>query len=279
MGFGHRFLSILLLSVICNSATFAGEIELSGIYLGKNLFVRNPLAEGNSFCVTNIFVNGQELVNLPRSSAIQIDLSTFMINESIKIKVVHKDGCAPSFINPDVITNSRGFAFLFTQIDDNSINWITTGESPDGYFELEKVKWKGWQRIDSITGKEQIDNNQYSVEAKHYAGDNQYRIIFYENQGEVFKSEEVNFYSLIKPVTFFPIDKVIDLISLSRATDYEIYNETGDLILEGFGDYINVDHLDYDEYTIIIENEPAQIYKPKPEIIYKPRKKRKNGGD
>lgn len=276
----NRFIHIIFLIVLCSTIGYAGEIELTGVYLGKNLFVRNPLDPGsNSYCVTNIYVNGKELINLPRTSAIQIDLSRFSLNESIEIRVLHKDGCTPSFINPAVITNNRGFEFLFIQIDDNSINWITAGETPEGYFELEKIRWKGWQRIDSISGKGQIDNNQYSLEAAHYAGDNEYRLIFHQKQGRIYESEEVNFYSLLKPVTFFPVDKVVDLISLSRPTDYEIYNESGDLLIEGFGEYIDVDKLDYDEYTIIIENQPAEIYKPKPEIIYKPRRKRKNSGN
>ncbi len=264
------------LLIFISATTLAGEINLSGSYLGKNVFVRNPLDPTTSnYCVTTIFLNGRELTNLPRASAIQIDLSGFNLNDEILIRVIHKEGCTPSFINPGVITNKRGFEFLFTQVDDNSINWITTGETPDGYFEVMKMKWKGWQKIDSVRGKGQIDNNQYSLEADHYSGDNQYHLIFH-NQTDSYESEEINFYSLLKPITFFPVNKVIDLISLSRPTDYEIYDESGELVLTGYGEYIDVDHLAYEEFTIIIENEPAQFYKPKPEIIRKPRRKKKN---
>lgn len=256
-------------------------IKIQGSYLGKNLFVRNPInPANNTFCVLNISVNGRELQDLPRSSAIQIDLSAFQLNDPVEIRVTHKAGCEPAFINPDVLTNQRGFAFLFTQVDDNSINWITAGETPGGYFQLEKMRWKGWQAIDSIAGKGQIDNNQYSVGAHHYSGDNAYRITYHTAAGELFVSNETNFYSLQKQVTFFPIEAVYDLITLSRPTDYEVYDEMGQLVRDGFGEYIDVDDLPVDrEYTIIIENEPAQFFKPKPEIIRKPKRKRKNNKD
>lgn len=258
----------------------AGEITLKGVYLGKNIFVRNPyLSESKTFCITNIYVNGSELYNLPKSSAIQIDLKGFSFKDPVEIRVVHKDNCLPVFINPNAITNNRGFDFLFTQIDDNSINWITAGESPGGYFIIEKEKWTGWQRVDSVVCKGQIDNNQYSLEAHHYSGDNTYRVVFHNAIEEISISEEMIFYSLLNPITLYPTDKVIDLISLSRPTDYEIYDEYNKLVMKGFGEEIIVDALPYAEYTIIIENEPITFDKPKPEIIRRKRSKKNDAGN
>ena len=270
----RHFLFILFFAALGHA--HAGEIKLSGAYLGTNVFVRNPInPANNTFCILNIYVNGKELIGLPPSSAIQIDLSSYNLNDPIEIRVTHKEGCKPAFINPDVLNNFRRFEFLFSQIDDNSINWITTGETPGGYFLLEKMRWKGWQSIDSVSGKGKMDNNQYSLEAEHYSGDNEYRITYTTQTEEYYISEVITFYSLLKSVTFFPTNEVYDVISLSRATDYEIYDEYGKLVAEGFGEYIDVDDLPVDaEYTMIVENEPAQFYKPKPEIIRKPKRKK-----
>ncbi len=254
---------------------FAGEITLEGVYLGKNVFIRNPyISESNSFCIMNIYVNGAELFDLPKSSAIQVDLKGFSLNDPVVIRVIHKDGCLPVFINPSAITNQQDFGFLFTQIDDNSINWITAGETPGGYYIIEKDKWRGWEPADSIGAKGQIDNNQYSLETHHYSGDNQYRIIYHSLLGETSTSEEVVFYSLLPPITIYPTDKVIDFLSLSRPTDYEIYDEYDKLVMKGFAEDINVESLPYGEYSIIIENEPILIYKPKPEIIRRKRRRK-----
>lgn len=276
---GNKFYLAVLMCVSFQ-VSIAGEITLEGVYLGKNIFVRNPyLTESKSFCITNIFVNGSELFNLPKSSAIQIDLEGFSLNTPVEIRVVHKDGCLPVFINPDAITNARGFDFLYTQIDDNSINWITAGESPGGYFIIEKEKWTGWARVDSIVCKGQIDNNQYSLDAHHYSGDNTYRIIFHTARQDTSMSEEIIFYSLLYPIIVYPTEKVIDLISLSRPTDYEIYDEYDQLVMKGFGEEIIVDSLPYAEYTIIIENESISFNKPKPEIIRRKRRKKNDSGN
>ena len=69
--------------------------------------------------------------------------------------------------------------------------------------------------------------------------------------------------------------EVIDWITLSRETDYEIYDENDLLMAKGFGEYINVEGLDYGTYFIVIENEPLRIYKAEPEIIPRPPKRRK----
>ena len=264
----------ILCLLFAAQSVLAGEIQLSGVYQGRNLFVRNPyIPEQKTFCITQIFVNDVPLSNLPRTSAIQIELSHLQLGNSVEVRIVHLDGCTPLVVNPEVIRAARDFEFLFVQVDDNSINWITTGETPEGLFEIEKLKWVGWVKMKEIASKGQFDNNQYSIEASHYTGDNSYRLIYKNGKGQSFESEEVSFYSLLEPVIMYPGDKVYEWISLSRDTDWEIYNDYDSLQLKGFGSEINVNGLDYGDYYIILEDEPLKFTRPKPEII--PRKKRK----
>ena len=176
-------------------------------------------------------------------------------------------------VNAGVIQEARDFDFLFIQIDDNSINWITTGETPEGVFEIEKLKWEGWEKMMEITAKGAFDNNQYSLQASHYTGDNSYRLIYINADGEQFVSEEETFYSLLDPIKMYPGDKVDDYISLSRDTDYKIFNDYDTLMMKGYGSEINISSLDYGDYYIVLEDEPLRFSKPKPEIV--PRKKKK----
>ena len=270
------FLLLSLFFLSTGQALVAGEISLSGKYLGRNVFIRNPfLTETGAFCITEVYLNGNRLPDLPRTTAIQIDLSSLKLYEEVKIKVMHHEGCIPEFINPEVVQQDSDFQFLYVQIDDNSINWITTGEVPGGKFYIEKYKYKGWEKTDSVEAKGKIDNNQYSVTAHHYAGSNDYRLIYQAVDGAEVQGEDLNFYSSQSEVSISPPFEVIDWIELSRKTDYEVYDEQDRLLLKGFGDFLSVEHLDYGNYFIVIENEPIRIYKPEPEIIPRPRKKRK----
>ena len=261
--------------IMTGAAASAGEIIIKGTYLGKNLFVRNPFSTQNtSFCITDIYLNNARLPNLPRSSAIQIDLSEFALYADIEIRILHNDDCLPIIINPEAIQQMKEFGFLFLQIDDNSINWITAGEMPQGMFLIEKMKLEGWEMEDSVKGKGEMDNNQYSVEVRHYSGDNLFRLIYIDVNGRETLSEEMNFYSLLPPISIDPGEKVDNWISLSRETDYQIFNEEEELIMKGFGDEINVSSLPYGNFEIIIENEPFGFYRLKPEPIPRIRRKK-----
>ena len=119
-----------------------------------------------------------------------------------------------------------------------------------------------------------MDNNQYSVEVRHYSGDNLFRLIYIDVNGRETLSEEMYFYSLLPPISIDPGEKVDNWISLSRDTDYQIFNEEDELIMKGFGDEINVSSLPYGNFEIIIENEPFCFYRLKPEPIPRIRRKK-----
>lgn len=270
------YLSVILLVLQCSSL-LAGEIHIEGIYLGRNLYVRNPFdAEKEVFCINEIYVNDRLLISDSKISAIQIPLESFQLNEQIKVKIVHRDGCVPEIVNPEVISKTNSFSFLYFQIDENSINWITRGEALAGSFVVEQMKYQGWTEIYTRTGKGKIDYNQYIIEAKNYSGQNRYRIVYNLENGGSFKSEEVEYFSLLEPVEFFPTDSVTEWISLTRDADYNVLDNKGKILKSGFGNTINVDDLDYGEYRIVIENDEDFFVKPKPKITYRKKSSNKN---
>jgi hypothetical protein len=254
----------------------AQELLLSGVYRGKDIYVQNPYTnvEG-SFCIAYIEVNGQRVIEEPDLSAVKIDLSRFAINDSVNILIRHHGVCTPKVLNADVLDAANSFSYIQIIADDASISWVTTGELPGrGWYEVYKMKLDGWMPMDTVLAKGNLDNNQYSIGVDHYSGENLFKIIFhYEATSS--ESEEFSFYSDLDPIAYFPEDKIYDLITLSRPTDYVIKNHEGDILLSGYGQDIIVSSLPYGELIMVLENNEEFIFRPKPEPIDRPKKKDK----
>lgn len=255
----------------------ADELVVEGVYLGRNLFVRNPFDVGSeTFCIEEIYLNDELILSNPQTSAVQIPMENLILNDEVRIKIVHSSGCTPEIVNPEVINKMNSFSFLYFQIDENSINWITRGESLKGSFVVEQMKYGGWTSIYSREGKSKIDYNQYIIEARNYSGENRYRIIYTTANGETLRSEEVEYFSLLEPVEFFPADSVTEWISLTREADYNILDGEGKILKSGFGNTINVEDLEYGEYRIVVENDEDFFVKPKPKIVYRKKENKDN---
>ncbi len=252
---------------------------ISGVYRGKDLFVQNPYTnvEG-SFCIEYIAVNDVHVIDQPSTSAVRIDLSDYALEDSIKVFIKHHSICKPRVLNSEVLVGGNQFSFIQIMADDAAISWITTGEIPGfGYYIVEKLKLDGWFPVDTIKAKGNLDNNQYSVGVDHYAGENRFKLHYY-NGDRVLSSDEFEFYSSLEPITYFPEDNIYELINLSRPTDYVIKNYLGQVLMQGYGQDIVVFGLPYGELTLVIENREETIFRPEPEIIDRPKKKPKKTG-
>lgn len=274
--------SIFLYSGIVSAILLSGvvgytqSIELNGVYRGKNLYIQNPYdANKKAYCIQSITVNGALVANTLKSSAVQVDLQNFNLDAPVRIIITHMEGCIPRVLNPNVLQENVDFNFINHTADNSSISWITSGENPrKGEFIIEKVKIDGWEPIKKVPAKGNLDNNQYSLAVAHYSGENIFRIRYVLDDQNVI-SEEFSFYSAEDPVSYFPVDEVEDLLSLSRITDYKIKSLEGKLMMQGIAMDINVEGLPYGEYFLIIENRQETFYKPEPEIIDKKRVPRK----
>ena len=265
----------LVLSSIFLSAT-AQDITLSGVYRGKDVYVQNPfLAAEGSFCIAYISVNDQKIIEAPATSAVKIDLSKFAIDAPISILVHHNSECLPKILNPEVLKAGSVFKFIQITADDASISWVTTGEMPgDGAYILVKLKIDGWIPIITVSGKGNLDNNQYSVGIEHYAGDNRFKLKYTYSEQETV-SEEFEFYSDLDPITYYPEGDVYNMISLSRVTDYVVKNYAGEVLLKGIGQDINVESLPYGEFTLILESREETFFRPQPEVFDEPKKSKR----
>ena len=263
--------SLFIFSVV---HLYAQEIVLSGVYRGQDIYVQNPYTnvEG-SFCIAYIEVNGRRIIEQPDLSAVKVDLSRFNINDSINIIIKHHGVCTPRVLNADVLDAANSFEYLQIIADDASISWVTTGELPGrGWYEIYKMKLNGWVPIDSVLAKGKLDNNQYSIGVEHYSGENLFKINYHYEQTTT-ESEDFSFYSDLEPISYFPEDKIYDLITLSRPTDYVIKNQEGKILLQGYGQDIVVSSLPYGELIMVLENNEEFIFRPEPEPIDRPKKK------
>lgn len=255
------------------------QIRIDGVYRGKDLYIQNPYTnvEG-SFCIAFIKVNDKRLVEEPKSSAIRLNLSRFSINDSLHIIIKHHSVCQPKVLNPEVLNAGNEFEYLQITADDAAISWVTTGELPGkGWYELFKMKLDGWVPEDSVLGKGNLDNNQYSVGVRHYAGENRFKLVYHYGAEQV-ASDEFTFYSDQDPISYFPEGNVYDLITLSRPTDWVIKDYTGKIWLKGDGQDIVISNLPYGELILVIENMEETIFRPEPEIIDRPKKKSRKKG-
>lgn len=244
----------------------AQQLAIEGVYRGRDIFVQNPYnSTKNSFCIQSVVLNGRTVITSPNSSALTVDLSNFSLNDSISLLVFHYSECLPKVLNPRVLQSGSGFTIIQPYADNAAVSWITTGEQDkNGSFELEKMYLDGWKVINKMKAKGDIDNNQYSVGITHYAGDNQLRIHYISNTSSIY-SEEFSFYSAADPISFYPIDDVDEIISLSKSTDYVIKDSDGRVYKKGIALDIFVQELKPGEYILVIENREELFYKPEPE--------------
>ncbi|MGB0425196.1 MAG: hypothetical protein ACPGED_12770, partial [Flavobacteriales bacterium] len=83
----QKFFFVLLLVGMVLTAK-ADVTVLSGVYQGKDLYVKNPFsADGVGFCVFEVLVNGEVTSDEVNSSAFAIDLSVFGLKQGDAVEV------------------------------------------------------------------------------------------------------------------------------------------------------------------------------------------------
>jgi len=175
-------------------ASHAGILNLSGIYLGKNIYVQNSFAANmKDFCCNDVYLNDVKLVMNVKTSAFEIDLSHLKLYEPLTIKITHKDDCVPKILNPQVIRASSSFQYVTFNVDEKHIKWTTKGEKKQSKFYIEYLIKDTWKSILEVSGKGSILHNEYLSEIKHQAGLNKYRVKYLESDGQISYSESMNF--------------------------------------------------------------------------------------
>jgi hypothetical protein len=235
------------------------EIIITGVNNGKNIYVQNPLsAGGDGYCTQEVYLNGSLIYQNPRASAYTIRLTDLSEKAPVEIRIVYGAGCMPKVINPTAIRATNGFRYLAINITEEKVFWTTNGAQRNGKFFLEQGQKESWVPVATVNAQPAYNN--YQAEVQHYSGDNEYRIRFLQDDGEMYYSRVEAYNSSADPITFTP-NRVADKLYLSKATEYQITTLDGTEVLKGNNNEINVSSLATGVYYLIIENRQEKFFK------------------
>lgn len=245
-----------------NTIGRCAELSLSGAYQGRNLFVQNPFApDKNSFCTEQVFVNEVLVMQAIKASAYEIDLSSFKVEDPIRIRIVHKDGCEPKVLNPQVLRASNmPFQFVSFKVAKDAITWNATGDQADCIYFVEQYLNNNWLPIRTVYGKSNATGNAYSVAPNHVAGENKYRVKLQTKDAKVQYSSVEAYTSVQESVTFYP-KSVIDKITLSKDVPYQVLTADGKVIKKGKGKEILLKEMKTGVYYLNIDNRTEKFFK------------------
>ncbi|GAB4125049.1 MAG: hypothetical protein OHK0045_08300 [Raineya sp.] len=241
--------------------SFAQEIKLTGVYQGKNIYVQNPLkADQRTYCTEAVYVNGSKILDNPRSSSYEINLSKFAINAPLEIRIVHSKDCKPKVINKYVIEVKTKFKFISFTADDKSLNWTVEGESSNSVYYVEQFSNNNWTNIKVLTAQAQQNTNSYSLPVSHSTGQNTYRIKHQEKSGQIAYSQTISYNSVQGMVKFYPRN-VSNKIYFTANVSYEISNVRKQIIKKGKGKEVDLSNLQRGVYYISFDNRTEQFLK------------------
>lgn len=247
----------------------ADEINLDGIYQGKNLYVMNPFASsGVGFCVYEVRVNDQVTTDEINSSAFEIDLSLYQFNtgDQVEVTIKYKPGTTPKVLNPEVLKAKSTFTASSLKIDNktNKLLWSTTGESGSLPFIVEQYRWNKWVKVGTVQGKGTAGSNSYEIQVYPHSGENVFRIKQVDYTKRPRYSREKKYRSMTPPVSYSPVKDIETEILFSAETMYEVYNPYGNLVAKGVGTTVDVSGLEKLEkynYILHFDNQVVQFNK------------------
>ena len=253
------FISFIFLAVL-SRAQQQEEFVVSGVYNGKNLYVQNPLSSNmKDYCTREVWVNDTKVFTSPRTSAFTVNLSHLPEQAPVTVRIVHNTGCAPKIINPQVIRTLNKFRYLTIHIDNDRLEWVTSGELSSGKFFVEKWEENRWAPVITMEANGK-DNSRYETSVVHHSGENRYRIKYLQNDGETFYSSVQRYQAVVAPITFAPT-RVSDKIYLSQETDYLVKDSKGNELLKGYGKEVNLAHLSTGVYYLTFDNRTEKFFK------------------
>jgi hypothetical protein len=257
---------LLIPSLLFCAEVFSSAIVISGIYQGKDLYVKNPFSDdGVGFCVYEVLVNGELTADELSSSAFAIDFNILGIDRGAEIEVIikHKEGCEPLVLNPEVVKPHSTYQISEIEVKNNVLRWSTTGESGSLPFIVEQFRWNKWVKAGEVQGSGKKAKSEYAFELTPYSGENRVRVKQVDYTKQPRYSPEVTYSPGLAPVSFEP-KKVEDMIVFSKPTRYEIFDKYGILVKTGFEKTIDVSNLESkQEYYINYDSAFGETFKKK----------------
>lgn len=231
-------------------------IVLTGVYQGKDLYVKNPITtDGVGFCVFEVVVNGQITSDQVNSPAFAVDLKAWKLNlgDPLEIVLRCKEDCEVKIINPEVIYPNSTYEMVSVELSpDGLLKWTTIKETAKLPYNIEQFKWNKWVKVGEVQGKGVPEECSYSFQASLTSGINLFRIQQLDHKGAHF-SQDIRVTSA-KPDVQLSSLKVNKTIEFTDETDYEVYSEFGELVAKGRGKSIDSSKYFKGNYYINFDN-------------------------
>ncbi len=231
----HRFCLSIFLFLFLQTG-FSQNIILKGVYNGVNLFVINPTF-GNSFCTDSVYINENPGNYEIHSNAFEINFESMGIDSGSAVNVViyHKEGCKPVVVNSEAISLQNNFSFKSFKVNRNGTVIVSISGDPGSEpMKLQQYRWGKWVNITDITEADSIKPNEYSVKVKYHNGENQFRVVRTSETGNDIFSKVVKIRSQNEELQILS-SKVSDILKFSGETLYEIFDEKGNFMRDGYG--------------------------------------------
>jgi len=252
-----------VLIVTAVNAFSQDTLVLQGHYYGKNIYVMNPsIGNDTSFCIQKVLINGQPSKDEIHSNSFEIDFSLMNIqNEApLKILIIHNAKCHPKIINPEVIQMPNTFAFVNTKVDKTGkIIWVVKGDLYSDFI-VEEFRWNKWITIGTVAVSDTMKKNVYALDTKPYFGNDEYRISQTDEKGNTVYSKLIKYHSTTKEI-FLTTTKVTTEITFTGETAYEVFDEKGNFISDGYGISVNITDLPKGKYLINYDNKTEMVSK------------------
>ncbi|HYG38487.1 MAG TPA: T9SS type A sorting domain-containing protein [Cytophagales bacterium] len=243
------------------NSVFGGEIFVSGVYQGKNLYVQNPFSpDKKQFCTDEVFVNDIRVLSEIKHSAFTINLSHLQKGAEVEIKITYKNDCAPKIVNAFVLQKpGQHYTFNPVTIQNNAIYWSLKESVIAGRFIIEKYTDNFWKPI--ATTPVNIETTKYHQNLESYfsAGTNKFRVKYMSPEEKVYISSNISHESEGEAITFLLTSS--NKILLSKESPYEIIDADGNKIKDGRSNEIQISHLNPGIYYINYSNKSEKFLK------------------
>ena len=238
----------------------AEVVVISGIYQGKDLYVKNPITtSGVGYCIFEVLVNGSITSDEVNSPAFAVDLAAWGLKQGDGVEVVLrcKENCEVKIINPEVIyPNSTYEVAAMNVTPEGMLTWTTKSETSVIPYVIEQFKWNRWMKVGELNGGGKIDN-KYQFQAVLHSGTNTFRVYQIDHKGQRI-SQEVKVESAT-PVVTIKSNKITNSIDFSAETDYEIYSEYGSLVKSGRGSSVDATKFFKGKYYVSFDNKGGVV--------------------
>ena len=255
-----KYVFLILLFFNLAYSLIGKDTYFRGFYHGENVFIRNPyLDQKKGFCIEEVYLNGVLVIESPAVSAFELNMENLVMDSRVVIRIVHSNECQPEITNLEVIEEDLKFSWLKVYVDDEQIIWITTKESKEGFYVVEKELQDGWMPLDTIKTKGGIFINQHCVVTEHNYGENIYRVQYHDPKRDIDYSEPFIYESDKREISHAITDDWV--IEFTEEVSFWLYNANNRIIKRGKDVSCDIRTLPNGQYLIKYDNKEVSFEK------------------